>query len=81
MSESVKASKQLYGPGSSDGIMDEVASQQWQVTASIVFWKKCVRLILLTSLTLTMILLYTNNNMQITNIYTQGLKITNSNSI
>lgn len=81
MSESVKASKQLYGPGSGDGLMDEVASQQWQVTASIVFWKKCVRLILLTSLTLTMILLYTNNNMQITNIYTQGLKITNSNSI
>ena len=78
MSESVKANKQLYGPGSGDGLMDEVASQQWQVTASIVFWKKCVRLILLT---LTMILLYTNNNMQITNIHTQGLKITDSNSI
>ena len=58
--------------------MEEVASQRWRVTASIVFWKKCVSLILLT---LTTILLYTNNNMQITNIHTQGLKITNSNSI
>ena len=70
--------KQLYGPGSSDGLMEKVASQWWRVTASIVFWKKCVRLVLLT---LTTILLYTNNNMQITNIHTQGLKITNSNSI